>query len=93
MRTYDEWLRTNRDRHAPDPAATTWRGNWPGVLYWQYEKRDGLDWWAAMLELYPQASLEEQIFTPVPGPTQQPPAVTPTVQPTQARPTPTVSPG
>jgi TolB protein len=81
------WART--------PAATTWRGNWPGVLYWQYEKRDGLDWWAAMLELYPQASLEEQIFTPVPGPTQQPTVLTPTVQPTQTRliPTPTVPPG
>jgi TolB protein len=81
------WART--------PAATTWRGNWPGVLYWQYEKRDGLDWWAAMLELYPQSSLEEQIFTPVPGPTQQPTIVTPTVQSTPSRPspTPTVPPG
>jgi TolB protein len=68
------WTRT--------PSDITWRANWPGILYWQYEKRDGLDWWTAMLELYPQQSLEEQLFTPVPGPTQPPPVITPTVQST-----------
>lgn len=45
----------------PVAAGISWRSNWPAVLYWQYEKRDGLDWWKAMLELYPQAVLEEAL--------------------------------
>ncbi len=55
------WFRT--------PADASWRYNWPGVLYWQYEKRDGLDWWAAMLELYPPTTLEQSFYTPTPAPT------------------------
>jgi TolB protein len=34
------------------PSDASWRYNWAGVLYWQYEKREGLDWWEAMLEIY-----------------------------------------
>ena len=41
----------------PVPADTSWRYNWAGILFWQYEKRDELDWWSAMLELYPEATL------------------------------------
>jgi hypothetical protein len=41
----------------PIPADTSWRYNWAGILFWQYEKRDELDWWSAMLELYPEATL------------------------------------
>lgn len=59
------WIRT--------PSGLTWRSNWPGILYWQYEKRDGLDWWTAMQELYPAQTLEQQFFTPTPGPTPEPP--------------------
>lgn len=52
----------------PVPSASSWRYNWPGVLYWQYEKRDGLDWWSAMLELYKEDELQETFafLTPVP---------------------------
>lgn len=48
------------------PASQSWRSNWPGVLYWQYEKRDDLDWWAAMLELYPSTDLQATFYTPTP---------------------------
>jgi hypothetical protein len=53
----------------PSPPDDTWRYNWPGVLYWQYEKRDGLDWWAAMLELYPEDYIREAFDTPTFAPT------------------------
>jgi TolB protein len=89
------WMRT--------PSDSTWRFNWPGVLYWQYERRDGLDWWAAMLELYPQNTLEQTIFTPTPAPTTvrtptprvtgTPGATTPPVAPSPTRVTPTRTPG
>lgn len=57
------------------PADTSWRSNWSGILYWQYEKRDGLDWRSAMLEIYPPEALHaapaSAAVTPVPTPTQQ----------------------
>lgn len=53
----------------PSPSDSTWRYNWPGVLYWQYEKREGLDWWAAMLELYPEANIKQVFDTPTFAPT------------------------
>jgi len=55
----------------PAPADATWRYNWPGVLYWQYEKRDGLDWQAAMSELYSDAELKRVFSTPTPAPVQE----------------------
>ncbi len=54
----------------PVSSDSTWRYNWPGILYWQYEKRDGLDWWTAMLELYSEAELQQTFFTPTPVPTE-----------------------
>jgi TolB protein len=48
------------------PSDSSWRSNWPGVLFWQYEKRDGLDWWSAMLELYPEAALNDAFGGPLP---------------------------
>lgn len=51
----------------PTPSGQSWRQNWPGVLYWQYEKRDGLDWWSAMLQLYPESTLRQAFSTPTPG--------------------------
>jgi TolB protein len=53
------WTRT--------PTDPTWRQNWPGVLYWQYEKRETLDWWSAMLQLYPDSTLRQAFSTPTPG--------------------------
>ena len=50
------------------PSDSTWRYNWPGVSYWQYHKGEGLDWWEAMLELYPNATLQESFLTPTPRP-------------------------
>jgi hypothetical protein len=49
------------------PSDQSWRQNWPGVLYWQYEKHDGLDWWSAMLQLYPESTLRQAFSTPTPG--------------------------
>jgi len=57
------------------PSDETWRYNWPGVLYWQYEKRDGLDWWTAMSELYPPGALEQSFYTPTPAPRLEPTAI------------------
>src|SRR5574341_1303873 len=54
------WVRT--------PAKSSWRYNWPGILYWQYVKTDGLDWRSAMLEIYPEASLERALITATSGP-------------------------
>jgi len=63
------------------PSHTTWRYNWPGVLYWQYENRGGLDWWGAMQELYPTNALQDAFSPPTPVPTPTP-ASTPTATPT-----------
>ena len=38
------WTRT--------PAADNWRTYYPGILYWHFENRDGLDWETAMEELF-----------------------------------------
>lgn len=54
----------------PVSSDSTWRYNWPGVLYWQYEKHDGMDWWDAMLELYSEEELQQTFFVPTPAPTE-----------------------
>ena len=41
-------------------ATSNWRTYFPGVLFWQFEKREGLTWESAMLEIYERALLEEQ---------------------------------
>jgi len=48
----------------PVASDLSWRYNWPGVRYWQFEKQDGLDWWEAMLEIYAPERLEEQFGSP-----------------------------
>jgi hypothetical protein len=50
------------------PSRSSWRYNWPSILYWQYVKTDGLDWRSAMLEIYPEAALERALVTATPGP-------------------------
>lgn len=47
-------------------ALRNWRGYTGGILYWQFERRDALSWNDAMLELYPQASIEAFLSGPVP---------------------------
>ncbi len=55
------------------PSERTWRSNFPGILYWEYDKRDGLSWNEAMLQLYTQ----EQINAFLAGPTQVPTPLAP----------------
>lgn len=52
------------------PALTTWRTALSTSRYSILVKRDGLDWYSAMLELYPAEALYTP--TPVPSPTQTP---------------------
>ncbi len=52
----------------PVTSHQSWRSNWAGVLYWQYEKQDGLTWYAAMQQLYEDYELEQTF----PVPTAQP---------------------
>jgi TolB protein len=41
------------------PAGDTWRTFFPATLFWHFEKRQGLDWESAMLELYTDKDLRE----------------------------------
>jgi TolB protein len=54
------------------PSDPSWRYNWPGILYWQYEKHDGLDWWTAMSEIYSPETLEAAFSGPTPRATATP---------------------
>lgn len=44
----------------PVPADRNWRTFYPGVRFWQFEKRDGLTFNEAMLELYDANQLENR---------------------------------
>jgi TolB protein len=52
------------------PAQANWRSFFPGILYWRFEHRGGLDWLDAMGEVYTAAQVATQ--TPVPSPTATP---------------------
>ena len=39
------------------PSTDNWRTYFPGVRFWQFEKRDGLTWESAMLEIYEREAL------------------------------------
>lgn len=41
------------------PAGETWRTFFPATLFWHFQKRQGLDWESAMLELYTEKDLRE----------------------------------
>jgi TolB protein len=56
------------------PALSTWRMAYPAARYNEFVYRDGLNWYAAMLEIYPP----EAVVTPTPPP---PPSATPTKTP------------
>ncbi len=58
------------------PSERTWRSVYSSILYWEYDKREGLGWNDAMLELYTQ----DQIAAFLNGPTQVP---TPIVRPSE----------
>lgn len=48
------------------PSLWRWRYFWPDVLWWRYQKTDGLSWWECMLELFEPAQIEAA-FGPIPG--------------------------
>jgi TolB protein len=50
------------------PAGSDWRANVNSINYWLFEKRDGLDWYSAMRELYTDAQLGGFAPTAVPTP-------------------------
>ncbi|MBP7690749.1 MAG: PD40 domain-containing protein [Anaerolineales bacterium] len=59
-------------------AQANWRAFFPGILYWRYEQRAGLDWLDAMREIYTAAQVATQ--TAVPSPTGTPTiTLTPTI--------------
>ncbi len=69
-------------------AQTNWRLFYPGIMYWRFEHRDGLDWLAAMREVYSAEAVATR--TPVPSPTDTPTitqtptrTITPTRTPTR----------
>lgn len=53
------------------PAGTDWRANVNTINYWLFRKADGLDWYAAMRELYTSDQLGGFSPTPTPAPVQQ----------------------
>ncbi len=44
---------------AHDEEDFDWTWHFKALEYWHYEKRDGLDWYEAMLEVYPRQKVEE----------------------------------
>jgi TolB protein len=84
------------------PAQQNWVTFYPGVMYWRFEHRGGMDWLTALLEIYTREQAATQ--TPVPSPTGTPtitstptdtatPTVTntPTRRPTRTPITPTLT--
>ena len=41
------------------PALDGWQSHWDAIRAWHFERADGLSWDAAMLEVYPQAEIDE----------------------------------
>src|SRR6185503_2123555 len=68
------------------PSADNWRIFYPGVQYWHYELREGLDWASAMREIW--AAKDVATATPFLTPTFTP---SPTLSPTNTRFPPTAS--
>ena len=68
------------------PSERTWRSNYSGILYWEYDKREGLSWNDAMLQLYTQDQINGFLKSPTPLP------VPPTALPDTPGPTRTATP-
>ncbi|HRE46928.1 MAG TPA: hypothetical protein PLD47_04325 [Aggregatilineales bacterium] len=64
------------------PSERQWRSNFPSLLYWEFDKREGLAWAEAMFELYTQAEIDAFLFGPTAIPTRTPQA-TPTFGPSR----------
>ncbi len=69
------------------PSERTWRSNYGGLLYWQFDKRESLSWNEAMLQLYTQEQIADFLNGPPPQPT-PPPALTDTPVPDRKTATP-----
>ncbi|MBI3761023.1 MAG: PD40 domain-containing protein [Chloroflexi bacterium] len=66
------------------PATDNWRSFYPGVLYWEFINTGGLDWYAAMREVFPLNLLSTPTPFLSPTPTQTA-STTPTVTKTPTR--------
>jgi TolB protein len=47
------------------PATANWRTFYPGIRFWHYENRQGLNWQQAMLEIYTEAEFTAVFGEPV----------------------------
>ncbi|MCC6802809.1 MAG: PD40 domain-containing protein [Anaerolineae bacterium] len=56
------------------PAGRDWRANSNTIYYWSFQKRDGLDWYSAMREIYTEGELGG--FAPTAAPAAPPSAPT-----------------
>jgi TolB protein len=65
------------------PAGSDWRANFNSINYWLFQKRDGLQWYDAMRELYTEGQLGGfvQRVTVTPVPDSRLPQVSPTSPP------------
>jgi TolB protein len=67
------------------PSERDWRRSFTSLLYWEFNKREGLSWNEAMLELYTQDQIVAFLTGPTPIPT---PVAPPTERPEPRTPTP-----
>jgi hypothetical protein len=65
------------------PSERTWRSVYPGILYWEFNKRDGLSWTDAMLQIYSKEELSDFLNGATPVPTVAQPSQTPDRGPTR----------
>ncbi|MFN8420578.1 MAG: hypothetical protein U0528_15245 [Anaerolineae bacterium] len=54
------------------PSERQWRSNFSSLLYWQFEKHEGITWEQAMLEIMSRADLQAFLSGPTPVPTSRP---------------------
>lgn len=59
------------------PANRSWRALASGLLYWEFDKPEGLSWNDAMLQVYTQADIDAFLSGPPLRPTNPPPTFTP----------------
>ncbi len=52
----------------PVPSGRDWRRNYSSILYWEFDKTEGLSWTEAMLQLYSQSDLSAFLNGPTPMP-------------------------
>jgi hypothetical protein len=48
------------------PSLWRWRYFWPDIRWWEYQKTDGLTWWACMREVFEPGEIEAS-FGPIPA--------------------------